>query len=347
VIKKVINRLNLGVNVFLHGQIPTQKRNPIPPLSEDDVTEAREFFPMDKFFIFGHARSGTTLLTRLIRKHPEVHCNYQAHFFTRSPLLSGLVDSPEIENWLSRSSNRWNQGRDLSPLVLRCAADIIMERDARRVGKKIVGDKSPNTQMNGDAVKLLHNLYPDSKLIFIVRDGRDVALSQRFKHFIEIPQHLTRSDLVIRDAFTDNVDPFFNGERSVFTPRAIRKALESWVTNLTETDQMGKELFGDESYISLRYEDLLNDTKTQMQRVWSFLKVPVDFDGVDDAIAETIGINPDAEYQKEKAAEIADPIQKGKPGSWQEIFTEQDKRIFKEIGGETLIEWGYEGDLNW
>lgn len=27
-------------------------------------------------------------------------------------------------------SNRWNQGRDMSPLVLRAAVDHIMERDA-------------------------------------------------------------------------------------------------------------------------------------------------------------------------------------------------------------------------
>ena len=52
-----------------------------------EVAEARTFFPLEKFFIFGHARSGTTMLTRLIRLHPEVHCNYQAHFFTRPPLL--------------------------------------------------------------------------------------------------------------------------------------------------------------------------------------------------------------------------------------------------------------------
>lgn len=27
-------------------------------------------------------------------------------------------------------SNRWNQGRDMSPLVLRAAVDLIMKRDA-------------------------------------------------------------------------------------------------------------------------------------------------------------------------------------------------------------------------
>jgi hypothetical protein len=33
-------------------------------------------------------------LMRLVRLHPEVHCNYQAHFFTRQPLLKSLVNTP-------------------------------------------------------------------------------------------------------------------------------------------------------------------------------------------------------------------------------------------------------------
>ena len=80
---------------------------------------------MPKFFIFGHARSGTTLLARLVRLHPEVHCNWQAHFFTRPPLLRGMLSDPQVSAWLSRKSNRWNRGEDLSLVVLRAAADFI------------------------------------------------------------------------------------------------------------------------------------------------------------------------------------------------------------------------------
>ena len=122
---------------------------------------------------------------RLARLHPEVHCNYQAHFFTRQPLLKSLVDSPKAEEWLTRKSNRWNQGRDLSPLVLRAAADFIMERDAAKEGKMIVGDKSPSSTIHGQAVREMHAVYPDAKLIYIVRDGRDVLISERFRNLVE------------------------------------------------------------------------------------------------------------------------------------------------------------------
>src|SRR5215468_11194490 len=116
-----------AARILAKGDCKKKKSNPIPAITEEEVVEIKQFFPREKFFILGHARSGTTLLMRLARLHPEVHCNYQAHFFTRQPLLKSLVDKPEAEEWLRRKSNRWNQGRDLSPLILRAAADFIME----------------------------------------------------------------------------------------------------------------------------------------------------------------------------------------------------------------------------
>src|SRR6266498_3211393 len=160
---ELFNRIKKSARILLKGDPKKQKRNPIPAITLEEVAEIRQFFPREKFFIFGHARSGTTLLMRLIRLHPEVHCNYQAHFFTRQPLLKSLVNTPEAEEWLKRKSNRWNQGRYLSPLVLRATADFIMERDAAKAGKRIVGDKSPSSTIHRQAVRDLHAIYPDAK----------------------------------------------------------------------------------------------------------------------------------------------------------------------------------------
>ncbi|HLA06742.1 MAG TPA: sulfotransferase, partial [Anaerolineales bacterium] len=125
----MFSRFKSAARILVKGGAKKNKRDPVPMITPEEVAEIKQFFPREKFFIFGHARSGTTLLMRLVRLHPEVHCNYQAHFFTRQPLLKSLVDSPEAEEWLRRKSNRWNRGRDLSPLILRAAADFIMERD--------------------------------------------------------------------------------------------------------------------------------------------------------------------------------------------------------------------------
>ena len=82
-VNRLIQRINLAAQVLVNGRLATAEEFDIPEINPEEVAEAKTFFPMEKFFIFGHARSGTTLLTRLIRLHPKVHCNYQAHFFTR------------------------------------------------------------------------------------------------------------------------------------------------------------------------------------------------------------------------------------------------------------------------
>src|SRR5919197_4928416 len=113
---ELFHRAKFAARILLKGDSKKKKRNPIPAITPEEVAEIKQFFPREKFFIFGHARSGTTLLMRLLRLHSEVHCNYQAHFFTRQPLLRSLVSTPEVEEWLTRKSNRWTQGRDLSQL---------------------------------------------------------------------------------------------------------------------------------------------------------------------------------------------------------------------------------------
>ena len=208
---ELLDRIKKAARILIKGDPKKNKRNPIPAITAEEVAEVRQFFARDKFFIFGHARSGTTLLMRLARIHPEVHSNYQAHFFTRQPLLKSLVNTPEAEEWLTRKSNRWNQGGDLSPLVLRAAADLIMERDAAREGKRIVGDKSPSSTIHGQAVRDMHAVYPDARLVYIVRDGRDVLISERFRNFVEESKFLTAEDKrIIADLKADPV-PFQMG----------------------------------------------------------------------------------------------------------------------------------------
>lgn len=344
----MLSRLKLASQILLQGNriANGRRREDFPPISIEEVAEVKQFFPLDKFFIFGHARSGTTLLARLVRVHPEVHCNYQAHFFTRPPLLQALVADPDVEAWLSRRSNRWNHGRDLSPLVLRVVADFILERDARQQDKKIVGDKSPSSLLNGEAVRLMHNVYPDAKLIYIVRDGRDAVISHRFQSFIDASQHLPQKDLDIREAFTRSPEPFMRGERSIFTEKTIRWAAEGWATNVTETDQVARELYRNR-YLSLRYDHLLERPREEMQRVWAFLGANPEVDGLAQALEEELQSNPDADWQKQKAGDLVQPLEKGKKGSWRFLFTQRDRQVFKAIAGKALIDWGFERDLDW
>lgn len=338
------SRLSKAVHILFDSSTTSNNRGigaaTIPRITREEISEAKLFFPMEKFFIFGHARSGTTLLTRLVRLHPQVHCNYQGHFFTRPPLLESLVADPQISAWLTRPSNRWNRGGDLSAVILRAAADFILERDARQVNKTIVGDKSPNSLLNGEAVSKLNKIYPDARLIYILRDGRDAVVSHRFQTFIDGTQHLTKEDWRIREAFIQEPESFTRNGRSIFTSRGLKRAARGWTANVTETTERGEALFGDH-FFTLRFEDLLTDPTGEILKVWQFLGASSSLTGLTDKVEQELTKNPDADWQQEKAGDIAVSLQKGRRGSWKNFFTPADHRIFEAQAGETLKSWGY------
>lgn len=342
----ITSRLRGAGRILLRGESRSGKRTAIPAITQQEVEEVQHFFPRDKFFIFGHARSGTTLLMRLVRLHPEVHCNYQAHFFTRKPLLKSLVDTAEAEEWLSRKSNRWNRGRDLSPVMLRAAADFIMERDAEKKHKRIVGDKSPSSTIHGQSVRDLHSIYPDAKLVYIVRDGRDVLVSERFRNFVEESRYLGQEDKRILEDLRRSPVAFGEGGRSIFTEPIIRRVAKGWATNVSEIDAEGRRLFG-KRYLPLRFEDLLDHPFQVMKRLWEFLGVTRVAKSLDTRIAAEMRSNPDEEWQAERASQLASFLAKGQSGNWRGLFTREDKAVFKQVAGDMLINWKYERTLDW
>lgn len=317
-----------------------------PAITEDEVLELKAIFPADKFFIFGHGRSGTTLLARLIRLHQSVHCNWQAHFFTRPPLVTRLVSDPEVVRWFTRRSNRWNRGRDLTPVVIRGICDTIMEREAREVGKQIVGDKSPNTLLSGEAVRMMTSIYPDAKLIVIIRDGRDTVLSQIIREFVDHPERLSRDQRKIRYAFQKEPEPFYRRERSLFTEDNLHKRAVGWAKNVRETAQEGRMRLGDQ-FTQIRYEDLLQKPREVLIELWNFLEAEAPSAEILEQIRDEVVLNPDAPRQIEILPSLSGLQRKGGPGLWQELFTDRDREIFKSSAGVALVEFGYETDFEW
>ena len=339
-----MNRIVRALRLLFTGKADRFNRRDIPHISKEEVAEAQEFFPMPKFFIFGYARSGTTLLARLLRLHPDVHCNWQAHFFTRPPLLSSMLEDQRFADWLARKSNRWNRGRDLSPVALRAMSDYILERDAMKAGKNVVGDKSPNVLMAGAAVDEVLRIYPDAYVIFIVRDGRDALLSHRFQNFIDGAQFLKRRDLQLRDAFARDPEAFIADGRSIFTAKSMERMAGAWANNVSDTHKKGRKHF-DKRYYALRYEDLLVRPYEMLARIWTMLGV--ESMGMEERVSMEMKQNPDADWQKKKAPELFSALEKGKKGSWRDFFTEADKAHFKSLAGEALEAWGYEDSQEW
>jgi hypothetical protein len=135
-----------------------------------------------------------------------------------------------------------------------------------------------------------------------------------------------------------------NGECSIFTERGLRRAAEGWVRNLEETDKQGQALFG-RNYTTTRFEDLLDDPRSEIARLWSFLGASPATPVIEEELESELSRNPDAEWQKQQASRDRDtpqPLKKGVHGSWRELFTSRDRQIFNQIAGETLKAWGYD-----
>jgi hypothetical protein len=220
-----------------------------------------------------------------------------------------------------------------------------MERDAAHEGKRIVGDKSPSSVIHGQAARDLHAVYPDAKIVYIVRDGRDVIISERFRNFVEESRFLSAEDKrIIEDLRKDQV-PFTDGHHSIFTETFIRRTAGNWVHDLQETEDESRRLFG-EAFFGLRYEDLLEHPFEEMRKVWAFLGVEADR-SLEKTILTEMSSNPDEEWQSRRNEDIASFLPKGQAGNWTRLFSEQDKTVFKDVAGEMLIRWNYEKNLTW
>ena len=156
-------------------------------LRKDIVSELGQY---PSFFIIGAQRSGTTLLRLLLNQHSMLSIPEEAGFLMPYLQRKKLDDpkplSPKERQTLVRylSQNRqyqkWNLEVDvLDPILttelsLRQAIGYLYWVFAHRHNKKICGDKTPSFIRR---LEMLIDIYPDAKLIHIVREGRYVYLS--------------------------------------------------------------------------------------------------------------------------------------------------------------------------
>src|SRR5215211_8165077 len=144
------------------------------------------------FFVVGQQKSGTTWLMRMFDSHPEVLCKGEGRFFgkgwrqesvkqtnARRPpasLYNALLDAEYLRLWIERSV--WSRDDDADEHVdnlLRMMIGYFLEGELSKTRERMVGDKSP--LLTPDTIEEISGVYPDAKVIHIIRDGRDSAVS--------------------------------------------------------------------------------------------------------------------------------------------------------------------------
>lgn len=311
------------------------------PIALDSPGNPREFFGRPKFFVIGYPRSGTTLLGRLLRIHPSVYCEWQAHFFTEAASLWAVSATSELEDWGTRSDNRWLSDRSTPTAMLRTMMDYVMESRASQEGAEVVGDKSPADHWS-EALDKLHAIYPDARIIHIVRDGRDVALSRRIQQFVDHPDQLDRYGQRMRRALGAGRLRVDRLSRSIFGRAWLRQEALKWDHEVREVKYKGERFYGDR-ITHVRFEDLIGDPIRIVPGLWEFLLGEPARSDRDATIMEVIGENPAANWHSEAAPTIVNGIPRGRAGGWKSVFTAQDAEVYWGYARGGLQAWGYEG----
>jgi hypothetical protein len=298
------------------------------------------------FFVLGYQKSGTTWLMRTLDSHPEILCKGEGRFFgaewrqesvkrrdlrrPASSLYNAILDAEYLRLWVERSvwSRNDDVGEHLSNLT-RMAIDYFLMGELFKSGKRLVGDKSP--LLTPETIREISTIYPESRVIHIIRDGRDAAVSAA--------HHSWNFGKRKKDLGT----PDTGG--SIFGEGQLAKLAADWGTRVSRTVEDGPALLGD-NYAEVRYEDLLTHSEEEVRRLLGFLGVEADEEVVKSCVSSA-SFEKLSKGRKRGEEDPASFFRKGVAGDWGNVFREEDKRVFKEEAGNLLIRLGYEKDNDW
>ena len=212
-------------------------------------------------FLLGCPRSGTTMLSELLAS-TKWGSPVETHFITRyydEAIRIDLSDRNAFRSLVGkilkmRAVMQWNLKVDIDAIYnslptkdYSSLVNAICMIRARNEGLANWGDKTPNYSLRIDVI---HELFPTAKILFIVRDGRDVAAS------------------------------LLNRE---WGPNNIWSAANYWAKcNRTCPIIEQREAAG--LWLKVKYEDLLDDPNTHLRRVYEFLGHEAD----DAAVEQTV-----------------------------------------------------------
>jgi hypothetical protein len=317
------------------------------------------------FFVTGLGKSGTSWLMRTLDGHPEILCKGEGRFFAAdwrranfdpentqalaSSLYYALLHSEYLRLWVERSV--WaREGEAAGHLdnLTRLATEHFLAGQLRETNKTLVGDKSP--LLNADFIQEVSRIYPEARVIHIIRDGRDQAVSMLHHVWNRSTdqggvQTLKPGEFQRREIYRKDPKKLLQTGEGMFTEERLRGAARSWNARVGKTAQDGPVLLGP-NYTEVRYEDLLERPNEEVGRLAGFLGADTSEKAVQQAVgsASFEKLSKGRERGKEDTSSF---YRKGVAGDWNNYFTERDKEIYKEEAGKLLIRLGYERDLDW
>jgi hypothetical protein len=164
---------------------------------------------------------------------------------------------------------------------------------------------------------------------FIFRDPRDVVVS----HVFYVTDMETRH---VHHEYYASL-PDFNARLNV----SILGRPDATIEFLNIADRFAPYLgwLDHPEVLTIHFEDLIHDRAAALSRIMDHLLTRTPLSAPRQEILDGLesSINP----------KRSPTFRSGKTGEWKKHFTEEHKRIFKNVAGDLLIRLGYEKDNNW
>ncbi|WP_157774065.1 sulfotransferase family protein [Pseudoalteromonas atlantica] len=222
---------------------------------------------MNRLFIIGSPRSGTTLLRLMLNRHSDItvppeagfltwlYQDYKSFTFSESVILDFVNDlllTKKIANWGLSETNLKGFLLKTKPNTYSELIDAVYRYYSQNIcGKsvKYLGDKN-NFFIND--IELISSLYPNSMFIQIVRDGRSVAKS-----------------------YKDLAEKKIDSINAPNLPSNIPDIARTWMKDINvskyELSKLNKS-----RVLTVRFEDLVIQPQSTLEVICTFLNISFD-----------------------------------------------------------------------
>ena len=220
-------------------------------------------------FIVGNSRSGTTMMGRILGSHPTVFTFDELHFFEElwtpdddltvlsqqettylfAQLLNiqrnGYLTKGKTEDFISESSYLVKDLPSPSPLSVFA---VFIDYETQRQGKSRPCEQTPQNTLYIDEIL---QAFPEAKIIHMIRDPRDILLSQK--------RRWKRPFLANNIPKKEAIRYWLN-----YHPITISKL---WQGNINAAKQFAK----DSRVKEVRFEDLVDNPQKIVTEICKFL----------------------------------------------------------------------------
>jgi hypothetical protein len=275
-------------------------------------------------FIVGCPRSGTTLMQRMVDAHPLIAVTPETHWIPRfiqqriGVSADGMATSELVPALLeyyrfALLNIPREQVEELAgsgePISYARFVTGIFNLYGQARGKPLVGDKTPGYVR---FLPTLHELWPQARLVHLIRDGRDVCLS--LLNWEKADRILGRYPTWTQDRVTT---------AALFWERHVRSGRKAPVSR--EPDL----------YCEIRYESLVACPEEECLRLCAFLGVSFD----EAMLRFHVGRTREEPGLSAKHAWL--PVTRGLR-DWRTQMPPEDVERFEAAAGDLLAELGYQ-----